>query len=515
MEKIYRITEEYLYLPVCVGKEERKVEIFLREEGADWEKLFEFMVPVDGEVEKGYACDFYAEIPVRQYLGRELLVCGDVPQAYMEKVKPAPKRRGMSQGRPAIHFTADTGWINDPNGLIYEGGIYHLYFQYNPFNIAWNNMSWGHAVSRDLLHWKQGDTVMFPDGSGTIFSGSAIANDRGLLGLPRDAMLFFYTAAGGSNEWSRGQYFTQKIAYSLDGGSTLTKIAEPCLPTVCPENRDPKVYWHEESQAYVMALWLEENAFGIFRSQDLRHWEQSDRFTLEGAWECPDLFCLDCEEGGKCWFFWAADGFCFPGAFDGYHFRPYGGRQQAYVNNVPYAAQTYFGIKGRVVSIPWLRMENDGRLFSGACGIPVELSCKRTQEGYTLVQKPVRELTEQRIRLGKDSVIYGDGRIVCRPGVGKALVFETRVREDNQDNCIWEINASKVSYDPGSGQFAVDGEHFPVGCGYREMTFIVDDRILEVFFDGGVRLGTFLLREREVRLETESRFLAEYGAYEV
>ena len=241
MEKIYRITEEYLYLPVCVGKEERKVEIFLREEGADWEKLFEFMVPVDGEVEKGYACDFYAEIPVRQYLGRELLVCGDVPQAYMEKVKPAPKRRGMSQGRPAIHFTADTGWINDPNGLIYEGGIYHLYFQYNPFNIAWNNMSWGHAVSRDLLHWKQEDTVMFPDGSGTIFSGSAIANDRGLLGLPRDAMLFFYTAAGGSNEWSRGQYFTQKIAYSLDGGSTLTKIAEPCLPTVCPENRDPKV----------------------------------------------------------------------------------------------------------------------------------------------------------------------------------------------------------------------------------------------------------------------------------
>lgn len=356
---------------------------------------------------------------------------------------------------------------------------------------------------------------MFPDGSGTIFSGSAIANDRGLLGLPRDAMLFFYTAAGGSNEWSRGQYFTQKIAYSLDGGSTLTKIAEPCLPTVCPENRDPKVYWHEESQAYVMALWLEENAFGIFRSQNLRHWEQSDRFTLEGAWECPDLFCLDCEEGGKCWFFWAADGFCFPGAFDGYHFRPYGGRQQAYVNNVPYAAQTYFGIKGRVVSIPWLRMENDGRLFSGACGIPVELSCKRTQEGYTLVQKPVRELTEQRVRLGKDSVIYGDGRIVCRPGVGKALVFETRVREDNQDNCIWEINASKVSYDPGSGQFAVDGEHFPVGCGYGEMTFIVDDRILEVFFDGGVRLGTFLLREREVRLETESRFLAEYGAYEV
>lgn len=90
-----------------------------------------------------------------------------------------------------IHFAARSGWTNDPNGMIYDNGVYHLYFQYNPFGIQWNNMSWGHAVSRDLLHWEQVDSVMFPDENGTIYSGCAIRNDRGLLGLPEDALLFF------------------------------------------------------------------------------------------------------------------------------------------------------------------------------------------------------------------------------------------------------------------------------------------------------------------------------------
>lgn len=293
MEKIYRIAEEYLYLPICVGKEERKIEIFLWKEGQTPEKLFEFMVPVDGEASEVYNSDYYAEIPVRQYRGREFLICGEMPQAFADRIVNDPKRQGINMERPAIHFTADTGWSNDPNGLIYAEGIYHLYFQYNPFNVSWNNMSWGHAVSRDLLHWKQEDTVMFPDQSGTMFSGCAIANDRGLLGLPEDVLLFFYTAAGGSNEWSKGVDFTQKIAYSLDGGSTLVKIEEPCLSTVYRENRDPKVYWHQESQAYVMALWLEENDFGIFRSKDLRQWERRislpwrGRGSVQISFACP------------------------------------------------------------------------------------------------------------------------------------------------------------------------------------------------------------------------------------
>lgn len=521
MEKICKVRGEYLYLPVCAGREERKLEIFLKSEVEKTEKIFEFMVPMDGNAAGRYVCDFYAQIPVRQYQGREFLICGEFPLAFEEGIFVSGKRQTENQERPAVHFTADSGWTNDPNGLIYAEGIYHLYFQYNPFNTSWNNMSWGHAVSEDLLHWKQEDTVLFPDESGTMFSGCAIGNDRGMLGLSKEALLFFYTAAGGSNDWSRGREFTQKIAYSLDGGRTLCKMEEPCLPTVCRENRDPKVYWHEETQAYVMALWLEENDFGIFRSGDLAHWEQSDRFTLEGAWECPDLLCLRGEDGEICWFFWAADGFCFPGEFDGYHFRPAGSRQRAYVNSIPYAAQTYSGVTGRVISIPWLRMENDGRSFTGTYGIPVELGCKKTGEGYVLTQRPVRELQERLVRIGGGgaapgggSVVQEGGRIICRPGKGKALVLEMRAL-DGRSVYTWEINDSRVCYDPLSGLFAVDGEESRVGCGYRELTLIVDDRILEVFFEGGICLGTFLLQGREAGLAMPEAIAAEYTAYEV
>ncbi len=515
MKKVCVIRREYLYIPICPGREERRLEIFLRGEEEEAQKIYEFMVPVDGDASGEYVCDFYAEIPVRQYRGRELLLCGDFPPAFEEAILLSEKRQVVSGERPVIHFTAGSGWTNDPNGLIYADGVYHLYFQYNPFNTIWNNMSWGHAVSGDLLHWRQEDTVLFPDGSGTVFSGCAIPNDRELLGLPKEALLFFYTAAGGSNAWSRGAEFTQKIAYSLDGGSTLSKMEKPCLPTVCRENRDPKVYWHEESQAYVMALWLEENDFGIFRSRDLAHWEQSDRLTLEGAWECPDLLRLSGENGESCWFFWTADGFCFPGEFDGYCFRPYGGRQQAYVNRIPYAAQTYSGVADRVISIPWLRMENDGRAFTGTCGIPVELGCKRTQEGYALTQRPVRELLERREKAGDGAVLHRDGKIVCRPDEGKALMFEMRAADVRSGEHVWEINGSRVCYDPGSGRLAVDGEECQAGRGHKEMMFLVDDRILEIFFDGGVCLGTFILRERLVSLELADASVEEYAVYEV
>src|SRR5699024_2710544 len=107
--------------------------------------------------------------------------------------------------RPSVHFTAVHGWINDPNGLIYADGLFHYYFQYNPFDTEWQNMSWGHAVSRDLLHWRQEETVMSPDEDGPIFSGSAVENQQGLLGQPQEALLYFYTAAGGSSRWSAGK----------------------------------------------------------------------------------------------------------------------------------------------------------------------------------------------------------------------------------------------------------------------------------------------------------------------
>ncbi|MDE7267507.1 MAG: glycoside hydrolase family 32 protein, partial [Lachnospiraceae bacterium] len=253
MERKLKITERYLHIPICVDCEERKLQIFLDDEETFRKKIYEFKVPIAESETEEYPYDYFAEIPMEQYLDKEILICIDAPEAFTDLIKNEGKQEASKERRPLIHFTADTGWTNDPNGLIYANGVYHLYFQYNPCNITWENMSWGHAVSTDLLHWKQEDTVLFPDESGTIYSGCAVANERELLGLPKDALLFFYTAAGGSNQWSKGLAFTQKIAYSLDGGKALTKMPDPCLGTIEKENRDPKIYWHEETQAYIMA----------------------------------------------------------------------------------------------------------------------------------------------------------------------------------------------------------------------------------------------------------------------
>ena len=175
-----------------------------------------------------------------------------------EKLKKAREfeqeqlKRISPEERPCYHVTGGSGWINDPNGLIYSEGKYHLYFQHNPVDVNWGNMSWGHAESTDLLHWVQKEDVMFPDENGTMFSGCAILNERGLLGLPKDTPVFFYTVAGSASEWSKGKKFVQRIAYSTDQGETLTKIEENVLEHIEADNRDPKVYWHEEKQLYYM-----------------------------------------------------------------------------------------------------------------------------------------------------------------------------------------------------------------------------------------------------------------------
>lgn len=518
MEKDFLVDKKYLNIPICAQKEERLLKIFLldRENGTQ-EKLTEVMVPVDEEQDGKYTADFCAQIPVEAYRGKEIRVSlEEAPDIFSESVCLSDEREEAADTHPVIHFAADSGWTNDPNGMIYDNGVYHLYFQYNPFGIQWNNMSWGHAVSRDLLHWEQVDSVMFPDENGTIYSGCAIKNERGLLDLPEDALLFFYTAAGGNDEWSKGQQFTQKIAYSLDGGMTLQKIKEPCVPVIYRDSRDPKVYWHEESGAYIMALWLRGNDFGILRSENLKDWELMEEFTLKDGWECPDIFELTSDQGEKCWFFWSADGFYYEGQFDGRDFKTDGEKKWAYLTGVPYAAQTFSGVEGRVISIPWLRLKNDGRNYTGAYGIPVELSCKRTDDGFIIVQKPVRELWEQAERI-TDKVQPDENHTIFyqQEEKKKAVLIRMNVEENLLDDLRWKINDSWIEYSPEVGSFTVDRDAFQAKAWRHELLFVIDDRILEVFFDNGEQMGTFELRSPEVSLEMPLDHVKEYDIFEI
>lgn len=304
--------------------------------------------------------------------------------------------------KPSLHFTPSYGWMNDPNGLVYHDGIYELYYQHNPRGIDWNCMTWGHARGTDLLHWEDLGDVLEPDENGLMFSGCAIRNDRGLLGLPKDALLFFYTAAGHSSRESKGKPYTIRLAYSTDGGNTLIKKDGICeageiMETLAAENRDPKVFWHEESGAYILVLWIENNDFGIWRSEDLEQFTMTQRVTLESGYECPDLFRLpviSAKEGGRetgeeKWVFWTAHGYYYVGSFDGYEFHQEQERRCASQMGsdvvLPYAAQTFSGPE-KVLSVSWLRTKCVGERTTGMMSIPKEFSLIRNKDGYILRQ---------------------------------------------------------------------------------------------------------------------------------
>lgn len=383
MDYNINVKEKYLGIPVFAERKEVLLEIFAGEA-----KLYEFMVSAG---EAGTTCDYYFYLDVEMFKGKTLTLKGNPGKAFWEGLLLTDSNERPQLVRPLIHFTADRGWINDPNGLVYHDGIYHLYFQYNPVNTKWENMSWGHACSKDLLHFETMEPALYPDMHGTMYSGCGLVNEQGLLGIPKDALLFFYTAAANKNKWSRGKKgFTQRLAYSVDGGKTLIKYSETIVDVIKEESRDPKVFWHPETQAYVMVLWLEGNEFAILRSVDLQSWEITDRFVYEDAWECPDLLRLK-DGDGEQWVFMSADGFYYYGDFDGYHFRSDGKKRMAYLTNLPYAAQSYSGTGDRTIIIPWLRTLNPCKMYTGMMGIPREAAIAWINGEKYLQLLPIRE----------------------------------------------------------------------------------------------------------------------------
>lgn len=512
MEKKFKVSQGYLHIPVKPGYDKNVFELYIEENDQET-KIMDFRMPIDMESYGDYGQAFFAEIPVKELLGKCIVLKGKAPESFFEAIKMSDDVAGTDNNRPSIHFTPKTGWMNDPNGLVYQDGIYHGYFQYNPWDVNWDNMSWGHAVSKDLLHWEQCDTAMFPDGDGTIFSGSGIVNERGMMGLPKDALIYFYTAAGNTNAWSAGKEFTQKIAYSTDGGRTLHKVDEPVVDTIFYDNRDPKVFWHEESKAYIMVLWLRGAHYAIFRSNNLTDWVESQRLEFPDTWECPDLFCLKNENGEKCWFFWTADGYYFAGDFDGYTFRSYGERGKAYATKFAYAAQTFSGTEGEVISVPWLRLPNDGRNFTGALGMPVNFSYVVENGKHQLLQWPVKALFTQCVPLKAQSIIDENSKIVYNESDKQtALLVKMKFNPEYKNEYCWMVNNTRVTYSAASGMVMVEPDKFLAGYDFSEVMMVIDDKILEMYFDEGRSVAVFPLHQSEVSICMDS---AQFDSVEV
>ena len=203
------------------------------------------------------------------------------------------------QYRPQFHHTPQWGWMNDPNGMFYDAstGLYHLYYQHNPYCSLWQNMSWGHSTSSDLIHWTPCPEAILPTTLGTIFSGSAVIDTHNTAGFGENAVVAIYTAAE-----LMGQ--SQALAYSTDGGRTFTQYAgNPILTSTIPDFRDPKVFRDEQDSAWCMVLACGQE-MRFYRSSNLREWSYmssfgSDYGNHEGVWECPDLVCVKERETGK------------------------------------------------------------------------------------------------------------------------------------------------------------------------------------------------------------------------
>ena len=300
------------------------------------------------------------------------------------KATNAFDNKNREKFRPIYHHTPAYGWMNDPNGMFYKDGVWHLYYQYNPYGSQWENMTWAHSTSKDLIHWKNQGEAIQPDALGTIFSGNSVVDKENTAGFGKDAVVAFYTSAGAAQ--------TQSIAYSTDNGETFKKYANnPILTSDVPDFRDPNVFWNEEVKQWNLILAAGQQ-MNIYSSKNLKDWKYESSFgegygNHGGVWECPDLlkmgdkWVLICNinPGGP---FGGSATQYFVGSFDGHKFtcesKPEVTKWMDYGKD-HYATVSFSNAPdGRIVVLPWMSNwqyanQVPTQQFRSANGLPRDL----------------------------------------------------------------------------------------------------------------------------------------------
>lgn len=400
--------------------------------------------------------------------------------------------------RPQFHFTPRKGWTNDPNGLVYYEGEYHLCFQHNPFGNEWGNMTWGHAVSRDLVHWEQLPNAIEPDELGTIFSGSAVVDWENTSGFQtgiEKPIVAIYTSAGDTSELSKGQPCTQSIAYSNDRGRTWTKYEKnPVLGHLRAHNRDPKVVWHSPTRRWIMALYLDENNYALFASPDLKRWTHLQDITVSGCSECPDFLemSVDGDPKNKRWVFTGANGRYLIGRFNGRKFTIESGPHQVDFGKNFYAVQTWSDIlesDGRHIQIAWM---NGGQFpkmpFNQQMSFPCELTLRTTPNGIRLYRNPVREickLREETHEWSNEIIRMGDNLLEGLSG--DLFEIQAEIELGNATALALLIRGEIVDYNVATETLSCCGATAPLALqeGRIKLQILIDRTSIEVFGNDG------------------------------
>ncbi|MHC4456166.1 MAG: GH32 C-terminal domain-containing protein [Planctomycetota bacterium] len=403
--------------------------------------------------------------------------------------------------RPQFHFSSKRGWINDDNGLVYYDGEYHLYYQHNPY--GWDhsrndyNKTWGHAVSTDLVHWTELAGVIHPDHLGTIYSGSAVVDERNTTGFQtgkEKPIVAVYTSAGGRSPWSQGKAFSQSIAYSNDRGRTFTKYeGNPVLPNIEYINRDPKAIWYEPASQWVIVLHFDGRAMAFFTSDDLKKWEYQSEFESRYLVDCPELFQLavDGDEDNKKWIIYGGPGAYYVGDFDGKKYTPETEITRYSRGNCFYASQTFNNVPkedGRRIQIAWGVIPMEGMPFNQQMLFPVELTLHTTDEGLRMFAYPVEEI--ERI-YGKEhawtDVQLKPGQNILSNVGGELFDIEAELEIGDADEFGFLINGFSVKYNVDKNQLSCGrpkAELKPID-GKIRLRILVDRVSIEIFANDG------------------------------
>ncbi len=485
-----KIQKRYLNLPVKNGAAKRTLRLI-----ANGKPEREFQIELANAEP-----DWWAFMDVSNFKGQSVVLQADkLPEDsrglkqinQSDEIKDAKSIYHESL-RPQFHFSARRGWNNDPNGTVFYQGVYHLFFQHNPYGWDWGNMHWGHATSSDLVHWTEQPEALYPDAMGTMFSGSAVVDWKntsvfGENGQP--PLVSIYTVAG--------DQFSQCLAYSADGGRTFKKYGgNPIVKQITAGNRDPKVFWHEPTGRWVMVLWVEKerrNTIHFLTSPNLKDWTVAS--IANDFFECPDFFELsvDGNPANKKWVLTAASSEYQIGSFNGRTFTAETPKLPGQRGEGFYAAQTFSDIPssdGRRIQIGWLRAPSPGMPFNQCMSLPLELRLLSTPDGVRLTYQPASEVNALREKL------YDAGALVLRSGDANPLVkvqgdalevdAEFDPREDNEVSIT--VRGVSIVFNARKQELIVNGHRAPAPPreGKQRLIIYTDRTATEVFASDGL-----------------------------
>jgi fructan beta-fructosidase len=423
---------------------------------------------------------------------------------------PGAENLYQEKHRPQFHFSARRGWNNDSNGLVFYQGQYHLYYQHNPYGWNWGNMHWGHAVSTDLVHWKELPIALSPQKFGDwCFSGSAIVdadNTAGFKTGTEDVIVAAYTSTG------RGEC----LAYSNDRGRTFTDYSGN--PVVTHKGRDPKVIWYAPGRHWVMAVYDEqEESRGIsfYTSANLKDWQFRSR--IDGFYECPEIFELpvDGNPNNRKWVVHAADGDYVVGRFDGKTFTAESPKQRWSYGNCFYASQTYNNLpaterdeapgarpEGRTtpppdppapplsrrIQIAWGRIATPGMPFNQCMLFPCELTLRTTEDGIKMFAAPVKEIERlhERKRTWTNEPLNPD-RNPLADLQGDLFHLRGQFEVGNASELTFTLRGVPVVYNVAKQELSCQGKTAPLKPidGTIPLEILLDRTSIEIFANAG------------------------------